>query len=68
MAKVFVHYEEGVDEALHTTLKITLPKKWMNGPISKILKTFIDTCVHAARPPSHAPVSSHGHLVSPPVH
>ena len=50
MAKVFVHYEEGVDEALHTTLKITLPKKWMNGPISKILKTFIDTCVHPAPP------------------
>lgn len=27
--KVYVHYEEGSDSELHTTLKLTLPRKWV---------------------------------------
>ena len=35
--KVFVHYNTGAEER-HHTIKITLPKKWNDGPVSNILK------------------------------
>lgn len=41
--KVFLHYEESEDTALHKTLKITLPKSWKNGPTSKLLNQFVES-------------------------
>ena len=34
--KVTLHYDEPDNEDLHTSLKITLPKKWAAGPTDKI--------------------------------
>jgi hypothetical protein len=41
--KVFIIYEDNENDALHKTLKITLPKSWNSGPTSKILETFVDS-------------------------
>lgn len=40
--KVFIHYEEPAAEALHQTLKITLPKKWITGPVRNLIDTFLE--------------------------
>ena len=48
--KVFIHYEEPAAEALHQTLKITLPKKWISGPVRNLITTFLEarvsSCAH----------------------
>lgn len=41
--KVFIHYEDNDDSDLHKSLKLTLPKSWKNGPVSKLLKQFVET-------------------------
>lgn len=41
--KVFLNYTDHADEALHKTLKITLPKSWKNGPTSKLLNQFVES-------------------------
>jgi hypothetical protein len=41
--KVFIHYEDNENEELHKTSKITLPVKWVDGPISAVLELFIKT-------------------------
>lgn len=41
--KVFLHYEDNKDTALHKSLKITLPKSWKTGPSSKLLDQFVET-------------------------
>lgn len=41
--KVFIHYEDNDDLDLHKSLKLTLPKSWKNGPVSKLLKQFVET-------------------------
>jgi len=40
--RVFLHYEEGADEAHHMTLKLTLPSKWKTGPTKKLKDTFVE--------------------------
>jgi hypothetical protein len=39
--KVFIHYEDHANEELHKTSKVTLPKKWLIGPVSAIVDLFI---------------------------
>mmetsp|Transcript_41301 Transcript_41301/g.53300 ORF Transcript_41301/g.53300 Transcript_41301/m.53300 type:complete len:299 (+) Transcript_41301:57-953(+) len=41
--KVFIHYEDNDNEELHKTSKITLPVKWVDGPISAVLELFVKT-------------------------
>lgn len=41
--KVFIHYEDTESDDLHKTSKVTLPKKWLDGPVTSILKLFVDT-------------------------
>jgi CHORD len=41
--KVILHYEEPDDLSLHKSLKITLPKSWNTGPISKLLGQFVES-------------------------
>ncbi|CAM9101928.1 unnamed protein product [Heterosigma akashiwo] len=41
--KVYVHYEEGSDESLHKTLKLTLPKKWADKETNKVLDLFLES-------------------------
>jgi hypothetical protein len=39
--KVKIHYQIGEDDSLHTSLKLTLPKKWEKGPTDKIKAFFL---------------------------
>lgn len=39
--KLFIHYEEHMDESLHKTSKINLNKKWVAGPCSQVVKLFV---------------------------
>ncbi|GLE00595.1 hypothetical protein PINS_up009352 [Pythium insidiosum] len=39
--KVYMHYEEG-DEALHVTLKMTLPSKWAGHTVDYLKEFFVD--------------------------
>jgi len=41
--KVFMHYDTPSDAHLHKTLKMTLPKKWVPGPSSKLLIQFVES-------------------------
>ncbi|KAG5191019.1 chp-1 [Tribonema minus] len=42
--KVYLHYEEGSDAELHTTLKLTLPRKWVaEGSPMQVLELFIES-------------------------
>jgi len=41
--KLFIHYEDNSAEDLHKTSKVTLPKKWVNGPVTAILELFINS-------------------------
>lgn len=34
--KIYVHYDEAKEKAKHMTLKFFVPKKWIEGPTSKI--------------------------------
>jgi hypothetical protein len=48
--KLYVHYEEGASEDLHTTLKLTLPKKWVSQPILQVLEVGDHPTRHEAVP------------------
>mmetsp|Transcript_7326 Transcript_7326/g.9655 ORF Transcript_7326/g.9655 Transcript_7326/m.9655 type:complete len:312 (-) Transcript_7326:185-1120(-) len=39
--KVYVHYEEGENADLHKTLKLTLPKKWVQQSTEQVLDLFL---------------------------
>lgn len=39
--KVFIHYEGHANEEMHKTSKVTLPKKWLSGPLSAVLDLFL---------------------------
>jgi len=41
--KVYVHYEDNTSEDLHLTLKLTLPKKWVDQPIKQVLEVSSTT-------------------------
>ena len=41
--KVFIHYEDNKSKFLHKSLKITLPKKWKQGPTSKLLEFAVES-------------------------
>jgi len=41
--KVTISYEDNDKKNLHKTLKITLPKSWVNGPTSKLLNQFVES-------------------------
>lgn len=40
--KVYLHYAEGDDAEKHSTIKLTLPKSWRNGPLSQLKKVLVD--------------------------
>jgi len=40
--KVTLKFEESEDEALHMTLRLTLPKKYVNGPTKEVVRLFVD--------------------------
>jgi hypothetical protein len=39
--KVYIHYEEGEDEAKHLTLKLTLPSKWAGHTIDYLKEVSV---------------------------
>jgi hypothetical protein len=41
--KLFIHYEDNADEAVHKTSKVTLPKKWLDGPCTAVLELFVNS-------------------------
>ncbi len=41
--KVFVRYEEGSETDKHKTLKLTIPKKWLDKSPTKVLDLFIES-------------------------
>jgi len=41
--KVYVHYEESEDTEVHLTLKLTLPKKWLDQSTMKVLELFVES-------------------------
>jgi hypothetical protein len=41
--KVLLHYEDNQNPELHKSLKITLPKSWKTGPVSKLLGQFVES-------------------------
>ncbi len=41
--RVFVHYKEGSETDLHKTLKLTIPKKWLDKSPTKVLDLFIES-------------------------
>ena len=41
--KVFIHYEDVENVDWHKSLKITLPKSWKKGPVSRILQQFVES-------------------------
>lgn len=47
--KVYVHYEDNESEDLHLTLKLTLPKKWVDQPIKQVLEVSINHDNNIAR-------------------
>lgn len=40
--KVTLKYEESEDKALHLTLRLTLPAKYVSGPTKSVVKLFVD--------------------------
>mmetsp|Transcript_410 Transcript_410/g.958 ORF Transcript_410/g.958 Transcript_410/m.958 type:complete len:579 (-) Transcript_410:265-2001(-) len=40
--KVTLKWEEGSDEASHSVIKLTLPRKWKEGPTLQLKETFVD--------------------------
>lgn len=40
--KVTLKWEEGEDSAAHLSIKLTLPRKWKDGPTSKLKDTFVE--------------------------
>jgi hypothetical protein len=60
--KVFLHYEDNKSKFLHKTLKITLPKKWKEGPTSKLLEFAVESYNASDLGKSNTLVSSELHL------
>eukprot|EP00928_Gymnodinium_smaydae_P015105 TRINITY_DN15536_c0_g1_i1.p1 TRINITY_DN15536_c0_g1~~TRINITY_DN15536_c0_g1_i1.p1 ORF type:complete len:280 (-),score=59.07 TRINITY_DN15536_c0_g1_i1:91-930(-) len=40
--KITIKYEEGDDKAVHMTLRLTLPQKYLSGPTKALVKLFVD--------------------------
>jgi len=40
--KVLLHFEDCLEDELRMTVKLTLPKKWVSGPIQRLLDTFVE--------------------------
>ena len=40
--KIYIHYEETLEEDLKMTVKLTLPRTTRRGPISKLQEAFIE--------------------------
>jgi hypothetical protein len=57
--KVYIHYEEG-DEALHVTLKMTLPSKWAGHQVDYLKAFFVDH--YNKKKPDHALDAASFHL------
>ena len=51
--KVTLRMNDGSDESWHMCVKLTIPKKWKPGPVSKLLHFAVDTwnAKHAQLPP-----------------
>lgn len=60
--KVFLHYEDNKNKFLHKTLKITLPKKWKQGPTSKLLEFAVESYNASDLGKSNTLVTSDLHL------
>merc|ERR1712066_95710 len=41
--KITIRYADNDKKNLHKSLKITLPKSWVNGPTSKLLNQFVES-------------------------
>ncbi len=41
--KIFIHYKEGSETDLHKTLKLTVPKKWLDKSPTKVLDLFVES-------------------------
>mmetsp|Transcript_13512 Transcript_13512/g.28326 ORF Transcript_13512/g.28326 Transcript_13512/m.28326 type:complete len:306 (+) Transcript_13512:161-1078(+) len=41
--KLFLNYEDNENKDFHKALKITLPKSWKTGPVSKLLDQFVES-------------------------
>jgi len=41
--KVFLHYEDNEVTDYHKSLKMTLPKSWKTGPVSRLLEQFVES-------------------------
>jgi hypothetical protein len=62
--KVFLYYEDNDDKSLHKTLKITLPKSWKSGPISKLLDQFVESYNSSEQGSKHTLVAEDLHLAT----
>ena len=51
--KVTLRMNDGSDESWHMCVKLTIPKKWKPGPVSKLLHFAVDTwnSKHSQLPP-----------------
>ena len=54
--KVVIAYSEGSDESVHMKTKITVPKGWRSGPVSKLLDFAVET--YNGKFPGQAPLSA----------
>ncbi|CAK9038245.1 Hsp90 co-chaperone Cdc37 (Hsp90 chaperone protein kinase-targeting subunit) (Protein enhancer of sevenless 3B) [Durusdinium trenchii] len=63
--KVTMKWEEGADTAQHTTIKLTLPRKWKEGETLRIKEAFVEqhNVKHAADA-AHKLVSDQVHLLN----
>jgi hypothetical protein len=41
--KLFIHYEDSLDTGCHKTSKISLPEKWLVGPLTPVLELFVSS-------------------------
>ncbi|GBG32328.1 Cysteine and histidine-rich domain-containing protein 1 [Hondaea fermentalgiana] len=40
--KVFLHFEDTLEDDLKMTIKLTLPKSWRSGPVQRLIGTFVE--------------------------
>ena len=60
--KLFLSFTEGTDASAHMSVKVTIPKKWEVGPVSKLLHFAVDTYNGKRLSPRRLEVDS-SHLV-----
>lgn len=60
--KLTLRWEEGADKSLHNIMKIKLPRKWKEGPTSKIKAAFVDH--YNEKFPEHALDVNQVHLLN----